>query len=96
VLPELEALLADLQSQDPSWKLEEALTQTSVAGLPSYRATFSFDSGTGAPLKTTSYFVFAGDIEYQLVVQSVSGNWQANQGVFDAFVASFKPGTKAQ
>ena len=47
-------------------------------------------------MKTTSYFIFSGNIEYQLVLQAASENWEKDQAVFDAFLASFKPGAATQ
>jgi hypothetical protein len=93
ILPEIESVLADLQSQDQSWKLEQALTETSVGGVPGYQTSFSFDWDADTPAKTTSYFLFAGDIEYQLVFQAASDNWEEDQAVFNAFLASFEPGS---
>jgi hypothetical protein len=91
-LAELEPLMAGLQSQDPTWKVEKALTETKLAGAPGYVTTATFTWEDGTPMKTTSYFIFSGKIEYQLVVQAASENWTKDQAVFDAFLASFKPG----
>ena len=95
VLPYLEGLIADLQSQDPTWKVEEPLTETSVGGIPGYQITSSFDWDADTPVKTTSYFLFDGDIEYQLVLQAATENWEADQAVFAAILASFLTGTTA-
>jgi hypothetical protein len=43
-------------------------------------------------MKTTFYFLFSGDIEYQLAIQASADTWEAQQEVFDAFLASFTPG----
>ena len=96
VRPDLESLIADLQSQDPTWKVEEPLTETSVGGVPGYRTTSSFDWDADTPVKTTSYFLFDGDIEYQLVLQAATENWEADQAVFAAILASFQAGMSAQ
>jgi hypothetical protein len=95
-LAALEPLMADLQSQDPSWKVEKPLTETRVGGAPGYVTTSSFAGKDGTPVKTTSYFIFSGNIEYQLVLQATADNWAKDQAVFDAFLASFKPGTATQ
>ena len=92
VKPGVEALIADLLSQDPSWKVEDTLTETNVGGVPGYRATFTFDWDADHPVKSTSYFLFDGTIEYELAVQAATDTWEANQEVFGAFVASFAPG----
>ena len=96
VLPYLEGLIADLQSQDPTWKVEEPLTETSVGGVPGYRTTSSFDWDADTPVKTTSYFLFDGDIEYQLVLQAAAENWETDQALFAAILASFQAGMSAQ
>jgi hypothetical protein len=94
-LAALEPLMADLQSQDPTWKVEQDLTETTLSGAPGYVAKSSFEWEDGTPVKTTSYFIFSGNIEYQLVLQAASESWQNDQAVFDAFLASFKPGPAA-
>jgi hypothetical protein len=95
VVPELENLIASLQAQDPSLEVLEPLAPTTVGGLNGYEFTASFEWSDGTPMMTTSYFVFDGSIEYQLVVQAAEENWEANQVVFDTFVSSFQPGEGA-
>ncbi len=92
VLGELEPLVAGLQSQDSSMVVEQPLTQTSVNSIPGYQCTWTFVGQDGTPMRTTSYFLFSGDIEYQLVVQSSEQNWAKNQTVFAAFLSTFQPG----
>jgi len=92
IRPEVEGLIADLLSQDASWKIVEDLTETSVAGVPGFKASFTFDYDADHPVKTTSYYLFAGDVEYELVVQASTDTWEENQPVFAAFFASFRPG----
>jgi hypothetical protein len=95
VLPYLEGLVADLQSQDPTWRVEEGLIETRVGGVPGYQTTSSFDWDASTPVNTTSYFLFAGDIEYQLVLQAATGNWEKDQAVFAAILTSFQTGAAA-
>ena len=92
VLAELEPLVTGLQAQDPSMVVEQPLTQTSVNGLPGFQFTSTFDWDSDIPMRTTSYFLFAGDTEYQLVVQATQDNWSDNQEVFAAFLSTFQPG----
>lgn len=92
VLPVLEALVTDFQTQDPTFKIEQPLTLTDVGGVPGYEVTGTFDQNADTPMKTTFYFLFAGSIEYQLVVQASASTWQADQVDFAAFLASFAPG----
>jgi len=93
VLTELEPLVAGLQEQDPSMVVEQPLTQTSVNGIPGFQFTSTFDWDSDTPMKTTSYFLFSGDIEYQLVVQATQDHWTQNQEVFTAFLSTFQPGS---
>jgi hypothetical protein len=96
VLPDLEQLVADFQTQDATFKTEGPLTQTVVGGMPGYQATGTFAWDANTPVKTTFYFLFAGNIEYQVTVQASAKTWDSHQQVFAAFFASFKPsaGTK--
>jgi hypothetical protein len=96
VKPELERLFTDMQSQNETWQTLEPLTQTTVAGLPGYVTTASFDFDANTPAMTTYYLLFDGQIQYFLVVQAAAENWEKDQGVFDALIASFKPGTSAE
>jgi hypothetical protein len=91
VVPALENLIASLQVQAPSLQVLEPLAPTTVGGLNGYEFTASFEWSDGTPMMTTSYFVFDGNLEYQLVVQAAEENWDANQVVFDAFTSSFQP-----
>jgi hypothetical protein len=96
VLPYIETLLADLGSEDASWQTEVPLTHTTVGGAPAYMTSASFDWDSQTPMKTTSYFVFAGGFEYQVVMQAAAENWEEDQAVFDAFLASFRPAESAE
>ncbi len=89
-LAALEPLMASLPAQDPTWKEETPLTETEVGGAPGYVTTSTFSADDGTPMRTTSYFIFLGNIEYQLVIQASSENWAKDQAIFDAFLASFK------
>jgi hypothetical protein len=90
VLPELEALVADFQSQDPTFKIDSSLAETTLGTISGYQVSGTFDWDADTPVKTTLYFLFAGNIEYQLSVQASTETWEADQAVFDAFIASFK------
>jgi hypothetical protein len=92
IKPELEALMADAGTQDATWKTVEALADAKVAGLSGFKATIEH-SVDGTPVKSTTYFLFNGSIEYELILQAMPENWQAKQAEFSAMVASFKPGT---
>jgi hypothetical protein len=88
---ELESVLADLQRQASDMKVEKELVETETAGMKGYTITYSF-SKDGAPATSRLYFLFKGNLEYQLTVQAATANWAADQPIFDAVIASFKPG----
>jgi len=89
---EIESVLASLESQDSSMKVEEALAETTVAGMKGYKVTYSFTK-KDTPTTSTLYFLFNGDTEYQLTTQASTANWEADQPIFDAMIASFRPAT---
>jgi hypothetical protein len=89
---EIESVLQSLESQGPDLKVEQALAETTAAGMKGYDVTYSFTKD-GAPCTSTLYFLFNGNIEYQLTTQASNDNWAADQSIFDAMIASFKPGT---
>jgi len=91
VKPILEELLAGYAGQDPTYQPEGELTQTTVNGVPGYEVTATFEWDDGTPMRTTFYFLFAGDVEYQLVLQASEDTWEADHAVFDGFVSSFRP-----
>jgi hypothetical protein len=92
VKPEMEALVANLLTQDSTWKVTEALSDAKVGELSGFKASLAFAASSDTPAKCTMYFLFDGDIEYQLVAQSATANWDKDKAAFDAIVASFKPG----
>ena len=89
VKTEVESVLASLESQDSSVKVEKALAETTAAGMKGYTVTYSLTKD-GAPVMSTLYFLFSGNMEYQLAPQASTKNWTADQPVFDAMIASFK------
>jgi hypothetical protein len=72
-------------------KVVEALTETNIGGVGGFKKTHSFVKN-GVPFVTTVYFLFSGPMEYIVHTQAAEENWTANQPVFDALLASFKPG----
>lgn len=94
-LTELRALVTYMESQDSSMMIEQPLVQTTVNGLPGFQLTWTFDWDSDTLMKTTSYFLFFGDIEYQLVVQATQEHWTRNQEVFAAFLSTFRPGSSS-
>jgi hypothetical protein len=87
---ELERVLTDLATQDATWKTVEPLSETKVGGLSGYKATVTYMTDD-SPMTSTLYFVFNGNIQYELMLQAASDNWDERQAEFDAIVASFTP-----
>lgn len=90
---EIESVLASLESQDSSMKVEQALAETTAAGMKGYKVTYTFTT-KDTPTTSTLYFLFKGDTEYQLTTQASTANWAADQPIFDAMIASFMPATE--
>ena len=89
--------MADLQSQDPTWKVEKPLTETNVGGAPGYETTATFDWEDGHPGED--------HVLLHLLPETSSTSWccrrrprtgTKDQAVFDAFLASFKTGPDCQ
>jgi hypothetical protein len=87
---EIESVLKSLESQGTGMKVQEALAETTAAGMKGYNVTYTFTKD-GAPCTSTLYFLFDGNMEYQLTTQAADENWAADQPIFDAMIASFKP-----
>ena len=88
---EVKTVFAGLESQANDLKVVEGMTAFSTAGVKGWKITYSFDK-EGVPAQSTLYLLFGGSLEYQLLVQSATANWQTDQAVFQAFVSSFAPG----
>jgi hypothetical protein len=87
---ELEGVLTSLQGQATDVKVEVPLKQTTTAGLKGYVVTYTFTKD-GATLRSTLYFLFNGDKEYELTQQAATATWDATKPALDSIVASFKP-----
>ena len=88
---QLESAGLDLGSGVTDVKILEALTETSMGGMKGFKRTHSFVKD-GVPFVTTLYILFSGPMEYTVHTQAAEEKWTANQPIFDAFLASFKPG----
>ena len=62
--------------------------QTEAAGLKGYTTRYTFTK-EGVPTTSTLYFLFKGNMEYQMSIQASTVNWEKNQPIFAAMVASF-------
>lgn len=97
----LSSLKSQIESASMTWgggvtdvKTVEALTETKVGGMSGFRETHSFVKD-GVPFVTTLYILFSGPMEYHVHTQAAEENWTANQPIFDALLASFRPGGTA-
>jgi len=87
---EVESMLNDLEAQG-GWTRTEDLSDASVNAIDGYRVTYT-STTDGTPTTSTFYFLFAGDLEYQLTLQAATENWEEKQPEFEAIVAGFQPG----
>lgn len=88
VKSEIERVLADLESQDPTLRRLEELSESRVGSLPGYKTAYEFSYG-GTPTRTTFYFLFNGDTQYQLSTQAVVEDWDNYQDEFQRVVDTF-------
>lgn len=98
MMPELKEditeIISGFATEDETWETRETPTEVTVGGLEGYRATAAYDT-QGIPTTTSFYFLFNGDVEYELMLQAATENWEAVQADFAAIVGSFEPGTTA-
>ncbi|MBK6764541.1 MAG: hypothetical protein IPG68_15345 [Micrococcales bacterium] len=80
VIPQLEQSSEDMTIS--------ALSPVTVSGINGYQAdaTFSVD---GTPMTSQLYFLFDGDLEYQLLTQSATDRWEELKPTFEQMVNSF-------
>lgn len=81
VIPQLESSTQDMQISE--------LRETEVGGLPGYTADATFTSD-GTPMTTSLTWVFDGDVEYQLLAQSASDQWDSLIPAFEGMLDSFR------
>lgn len=92
------SLKGQLESAGVDWgsgvtdvKIIEALAETNMGGMRGFKQSHSFVKD-GVSFVATAYFLFSGPMEYIVQTQAAEENWTADQPIFDAFLASFKPG----
>lgn len=88
---ELEGVLSSLEDQITGAQVERALSQTTMAQLKGYTITYTFTKD-GTPMRSTLYFVFDGNLEYELTEQAAVSAWDATKPALDGIIASFIPG----
>ena len=89
---EVKSVFAGLESQAKDLKVVQEMTAVSMAGVKGWKITYSFDKD-GVPAQSTLYLLFGGSLEYQLLIQSATENWEADQAIFHAFLMSFATGS---
>ncbi len=89
IQPEVQTVLDSIQNQAADMKVVEALSQTTISGLPGFQAVYSFSKGDTS-VTSKLYFLFSGDLEYQWTLQAASENWEEATSTFDALVGSLK------
>lgn len=90
VKPELESVVAGIASQDESWETLEAMSAAEVGGLKGYKTTVTHAMDSEM-VKSTLYFLFDGDIEYELMLQASVDDWEGAQAALGSMLASFQP-----
>ena len=85
---EIQGVLSSLGNQTSDAQIISPLAPTEAAGLKGYIVTYTFTK-EGIPTTSTLYFLFKGNMEYQLSTQASTVNWDKNQAIFAAMVASF-------
>ena len=85
---EIQTVLDGLEGQASSIQIVAPLAQTERAGLKGYQVTYTFDKD-GVPATSTLYFLFKGDMEYQVSIQAATDHWDKDQAIFAAMVAGF-------
>lgn len=81
VIPQLEQSSEDMQISE--------LVSTEVNGLKGFQADATF-SVEGTPMTSTLYFLFDGDLEFQLLTQAATDRWSQLQPTFEQMVNSFQ------
>ena len=84
---EIQGVLTSLESQAGDLQIVSPLAQTEAAGLKGYTVTYTFTKD-GVPATSTLYFLFKGNMEYKLSAQASTVNWDKNQTIFAAMIAS--------
>jgi hypothetical protein len=57
--------------------------------MPGFRTTIGFVKN-GVPATCSLYFLFDGRMEYQLILQAATENWETKQPAFRALLSSFR------
>jgi len=87
---QMEGLLSQLEGQAADMQVDEPLKQTTLAGLKGYYASYTFTKGD-KPIRSALYFLFDGDVEYELTMQACTYVWDQAKPSFEVMVKSFRP-----
>lgn len=88
IRPQIEAAVNQLTQLTPGVKTLAALSDTTVNGIPGFTVTYSFPY-QNTPVVSALYFLFKGNHEYQLTLQSAETLWQNLQPQMKSVVDSF-------
>lgn len=87
---QVDDMLKGLETQTGDWTRVDDLSEVTVGGARGYKTTYDFTTET-TPTTSTFYFLFVGDIQYQLTLQAATDAWDERQSDFEAILASFQP-----
>lgn len=81
------SLIPSLKQSTPGIQFTPVV-DTTLAGKPAFQTDATFEV-KGQPIKSSMYFIFDGDTQYQVLVQASGRNWDGLQPTFDAMLESF-------
>jgi hypothetical protein len=88
IRPQIEAAVNQLTQSTPGVKTLAALSNTTVNGISGFTVTYSFPY-QNTPVVSALYFLFKGNREYQLTLQSAETLWQKLQPQMKSVTDSF-------
>lgn len=87
-MPDLMVAAEAMAEQDPTWGLVEPAAPARIDGLSGYQTTY-WSSVEGVPTMSRYYVLMSDTLEYHLLSQAATANWQGQQTAFDAILDSF-------
>ena len=89
IVPLLQRYVEGLRTQVPDLEVVEPASESTIGGISgakiAYTATLQ-----GHPVKTETYILDSGHMEYQITVQADEEDWQNDKPLFDATISSFQ------
>jgi hypothetical protein len=87
----LEGYISDPSGPFGTSTIIKPLSETTLAGVKGFTVTLT-DTLAETPVTVTLYFLLSGTLEYDLVLQTATEDWQEYQASFDTMLSAFKPG----